>query len=150
MRSQPELYDWIIQQIDAAEHQARAAAEFQALEWSCPSTGVVDLGAELIATGDRDVAYHIVRHDPAAVLRRCAADRKILEHHRPTPCGAFGCDCGNRCATCDWTESQEKGEEARWGSPDLHFYPCPTARALAMAVADGYKLGETASVMRHT
>ncbi len=23
---------------------------------------------------------HIVRHDPAAVLRRCAADRKILAH----------------------------------------------------------------------
>lgn len=81
----PDLHGWITQQIDKTEHQARAAAELQALEWSCPSTGVVDLGDDLISTGDRDVAYHIVRHDPAAVLRRCEADRRILARHTLDP-----------------------------------------------------------------
>lgn len=30
------------------------------------------------------VAAHILRHDPASVLRRCAADRKIVEHWQAT------------------------------------------------------------------
>lgn len=52
------------------------------------------------------MAEHIVRHDPAAVLRRIAADRKILEAHPYTTrvinplCGqesaGFGCEtCHN-------------------------------------------------------
>ncbi|MET8411902.1 DUF6221 family protein [Streptomyces sp. NPDC005195] len=64
--------------MDKTEHQACTAAELQAPQWTCPSTGVVDLADDPISTGDRDVAYHIVRHDPAAVLRRCTADRALL------------------------------------------------------------------------
>lgn len=35
----------------------------------------------LSSNQQRLVAEHIARHDPAAVLRRCAADRKILDLH---------------------------------------------------------------------
>jgi hypothetical protein len=33
----------------------------------------------------KDQSVHIALHDPASVLRRCAADRKILELHQPVP-----------------------------------------------------------------
>jgi hypothetical protein len=103
----PDLHDWITRQVDETEHGARAAAELQALDWSCPSTGVVDLGADLLGTGDRDVAYHVVRHDPAAVLRRCEADRKILAAHPYTTTVINPLDgsrnAGFGCETChDW------------------------------------------------
>jgi hypothetical protein len=94
----PDLHDWITQHVNETEHGARAAAELQALDWSCPSTGVVDLGSDLLATGDRDVAYHVVRHDPAAVLRRCEADRRVLARHRLNP-DAYWYDAA-MCAGC--------------------------------------------------
>lgn len=37
-----------------------------------------------IATGRLEID-HIVRHDPAAILRRCAADRKIVAECRSGP-----------------------------------------------------------------
>lgn len=122
----PDLHGWISQQIDRTEHQARAAAELQALEWSCPSTGVVDLGDDLLPTGDRDVAYHIVDHDPATVLRRCAADRKILAIHAPTG-GAW---TPYACQGC--------GSDSEYGDFVEHTNDCETLQALA----EGYGLTE--------
>ncbi|MFE0206957.1 DUF6221 family protein [Streptomyces sp. NPDC058985] len=81
-----------------------------------------------------EIAALTVLHDPEAVLRRCAADRKLLELHQAVDCGAFGCDCGLKCRTCDWTASQETGIDAGWGEVDQHIYPCPTVRA----IAEGY------------
>jgi hypothetical protein len=125
----PDLHDWITQRVNETEHGARAATELQALDWSCPSTGVVDLGSDLLATGDRDVAYHVVRHDPAAVLRRCTADRKILEHHAPIGGGWPG---HYACAGCgyDGGYCPEPYTE--------HVNDCPTL----LALAEGYGLTE--------
>lgn len=125
----PDLHGWITQQIDHTEHQARAAAELQAPQWTCPSTGVVDLGDDLISTGDRDVAYHIVRHDPAAVLRRCTADRKILDTHKPygqswEPYACIGCGYDGSDYCSDWITD--------------HVNDCPTL----LALAEGYGLTE--------
>jgi hypothetical protein len=120
----PDLHGWITQQIDKTEHQARAAAELQAPQWTCPSTGVVDLGDDLIATGDRDVAYHIALHDPAMVLRRCTADRKILEVHKPYGGRGYG---GHACTGC--------GELSEDWAVD-HTNGCPTL----LALAEGYGL----------
>ena len=102
----PDLHSWTAQQIDKTEHQARLAAELQAPQWTCPSTGVVDLGVDLISTGDRDVAYHIALHDPDNVLRRCAADRKILNRHRLDPDAHWSdrtmCEGCGTTGDCDW------------------------------------------------
>lgn len=81
-----------------------------------------------------EIAALSVLHDPASVLRRCAADRRMIQRHQPINCRDFGCDCDTCCATCRWTESQETGREAVWGSVDTHVFPCPTIRDLA----DGY------------
>lgn len=98
----------------------------------------VHTGAGTVEADDSDQGMadcrHIALHDPESVLRRCAADRKLLELHRPVPCGQFGCDCDQKCATCDWTQSQETGRRPVWGECDQHAYPCPTVRA----IAEGY------------
>lgn len=69
----------------------------------------------------QEEADHIVRHDPAAVLRRITADRKQLARHR---------DDGNgKCVECG-----QGYELADWG-PDA---PCDTIRDLA----EGWGWGE--------
>jgi hypothetical protein len=148
------LHGWIAQQVTETEETARKAASLcgchpPAPFWTFRDGDEPTDGRILVADDPHPdtkrklgrrwngsyeglfTAEHIVRHDPAAVLRRCAADRKILDLHRPVDCKAFGCDCRNKCATCDWTESQEEGREPYWGYPDPHVYPCPTARHLA-------------------
>ncbi|MFI0236353.1 DUF6221 family protein [Streptomyces sp. NPDC016845] len=90
----PDLHDWITQQVARVERRARQARD--------------DIPA-LLASGDigtRAAEQHIRTHDPAAVLRRCEADRRILARHNVDPaqagspwsatacegCGTFG-DC---------------------------------------------------------
>ncbi|MFD6620000.1 DUF6221 family protein, partial [Streptomyces albidoflavus] len=65
----PDLHGWITQQVARAERLARQAQD--------------DIPA-LLASGDignRIAEQHIRAHDPAAVLRRCEADRRILARH---------------------------------------------------------------------
>ncbi|MFF3891360.1 DUF6221 family protein [Streptomyces sp. NPDC001914] len=100
----PDLHGWITQQINETERLASRAAELcgchpPAPAWSFrdgdePSDGhilVVDephpglkrkIGRRWNSSYEGlFMAEHIVRHDPAAVLRRCAADRRILAAH---------------------------------------------------------------------
>ncbi|MET7746183.1 hypothetical protein [Streptomyces sp. NPDC005385] len=70
-------------------------------------------------------------NDPAAVLRRITADRKLLELHMHVDCEEFGCDCHSCCRTCRWTEAEEEGVEVVWGDVTRHVYPCPSMRFLA-------------------
>lgn len=96
----PDLHGWITQQIDEREALARQASRNGA-DWT------VDLPiAAIRATDDFAVAetsgtwaWHIAANDPAAVLRRCAADRKILGIHaykrgsyEPYACNGCGSD----------------------------------------------------------
>lgn len=104
----PDLHGWITQQIDAVEAAARKAAALcgchaPAPSWSFrdgdePTDGRILVVDEPHPTLKRKIgrrwngsyeglfmAEHIVRHDPAAVLRRCEADRKILNRHRLNP-----------------------------------------------------------------
>ena len=67
---------------------------------------------------------HIVRHNPARVLARCAADRRIVEFHRPM----YPRDSRYlpNCEGC-WEEGGEDGAPT---------YPCHTVRWLAAVYAD--------------
>lgn len=74
-------------------------------------------------------AIHIARHDPASTLRRCAADRKILELHVPVilhaghPLVPPVAGATRRvCRSCS----------PMVGSAD-DSWPCPTLLALAEA-----------------
>lgn len=82
----PDLHGWITQQIDKATQAATGAKGDTPGVWddkSEPATWIVlyDSSGKLTLGQHR----HIALHDPAAVLRRCAADRKILARHRLDP-----------------------------------------------------------------
>lgn len=98
----PDLHAWITQQIDRVEALARKQENSL---WQ-------------IALGDDGVA--------ATVLRRCAADRKILAIHAPagTRWDPYAC---NGC-----------GVDSEYGHEVLHTNDCETLQALA----EGYGLTE--------
>jgi hypothetical protein len=75
-----ELDDFIRRQLDHDEAQARAASARNNDQWTCPTTGRLDIGTDdfPIPTGDRDVAEHMARHDPKRVIIDCAARRAML------------------------------------------------------------------------
>lgn len=64
-------------------------------------------------------------NDSEAKLRRCAAERKMLELHRPKPDGS-GFPDSMQCRTC----SEDGGD----GYQYLVYAPCPTI----LAIAEGY------------
>ncbi|HEX3782732.1 MAG TPA: DUF6221 family protein [Pseudonocardiaceae bacterium] len=73
-----------------------------------------------------DVADLIAHNDPASVLRRCAADRKILAEHGQADFGAYG---DRLCRRCRYEDDELEPDE-------LHHWvvwPCPTLTALAEA-----------------
>jgi hypothetical protein len=118
----PDLHGWITQQIDRRANLAERAAHYGRPDWPQPATAVVDVGDSWpITTEAGPIAEHISDNDPANVLRRCAADRKILTIH--TPAGGtwdpYACDgCGI---------DSEYGHEVR------HTNDCETLQALAEA-----------------
>lgn len=73
----PDLHSWITQKIDATEHAAR----------TCPpsplpvETGASDYAATEIRDGAGQVRATGLFVTSDTVLRRCAADRKLLEIH---------------------------------------------------------------------
>jgi hypothetical protein len=135
----PDLHGWLSQQIDAVEAVARAAASDGTPDWYTKNHfAVADGDGDAVAYNEGnptpDQARHIALHDPAGVLRRCAADRKILAEHRPhggkwEPYACEGCGMdGGDCA--DWMVE--------------HVNDCPTL----LALAEGYGLtGEQRAVL---
>jgi hypothetical protein len=68
---------------------------------------------EYVATDvERSTAVHIALNDPPTALRRCAADRRILELHRQVPADvpgnerdeSTGCQICGKALLCDWIE----------------------------------------------
>lgn len=88
-----DLHGWITQRVDEAERLARNAATeddgdwFVGAKWNVYSaedqTPHDDVETNPLVVYGNALAYseHIARHDPGAVLRRCEADRRILERH---------------------------------------------------------------------
>lgn len=107
----PDLHGWITQQIEHAEKIAREAGG-KAWHWehdygdmcndpTCPYGELATDDTVLMQVHGLDVtepwqgAARIAFNDPATVLRRCTADRKILERHRlnPNACWADAAMC---------------------------------------------------------
>lgn len=83
----PDLHDWISQQIDEREALAEACPPWP---WTFDADEDAVLAADGIQVADvfalssrqqRAIGEFIAVNDPAATLRRCAADRKIVELH---------------------------------------------------------------------
>jgi hypothetical protein len=97
----PDLHGWITQQIDQREDLAKRAAHYGRPDWPQPCTAAVDTGEDWpITTEAGPIAEHIAMHDPGAVLRRCAADRKILARHNVDPNKADDWIDATACVGC--------------------------------------------------
>ncbi|MFK8851289.1 DUF6221 family protein [Streptomyces sp. Ac-502] len=133
----PDILAWTENAISRIESIARAATERQPYdEWDAAGAGTENDTArshwEVVAIARMkptpaayDLAQYIALHDPASVLRRCTADRKLLELHEPRPDGS-GFPDSLQCPTC----SESGGD----GYQYLVYAPCPTL----LAVAEGY------------
>ena len=128
----PDLHGWITQQIDARERVAEAARGQGEGRWRHETgyhsgrvedergeTVVYDEGAPL-----EEEAAHIALNDPATVLCRCAADRKILARHRLNP-DAYWTDA----AMCEGCGTEDEMAYAR----TENLNDCPELLDLAEA-----------------
>jgi hypothetical protein len=112
-----------------AEEVARLAADDDGPEWEDEGSAVYQKGTNnpivvgpwtgYLPDGERQ---HIALHDPASVLRRVAAERRILAEHADDGTG----DC-TRCAR----ESEERAGLGYFHEPLP--WPCPTVLGLAAA-----------------
>ncbi|GGW98561.1 DUF6221 family protein [Streptomyces chartreusis] len=127
-----DLHGWITQQIKRYETAANDAtdgpwfAEHPDEAWGEQKDAYLIGGGKCLATlrydrnGHLNVD-HIELNEPAAVLRRCAADRKILEVHEPV-------GYERACDGCGF--DREEGYYVD------HINDCPTL----LALAEGYGL----------
>lgn len=87
-----DLHGWIAQQVDRAEETARAVEDRSAPwdgQWMADGNSAVRTvnghvlfyrhGPDPLKPG---LADHVALNDPAATLRRCEADRRVLARHR--------------------------------------------------------------------
>lgn len=116
--------------IAACEHMATEAAAEYGTQWYYDD-GLVLARREddMVATGSQDFlerkqGEHIALNDPASVLRRCAADRKLIALHQ-SGSGWDGARDGSVCTLC----AQDSQDGDRNGAP----FPCLTLRTLAGA-----------------
>jgi hypothetical protein len=119
---------WLREALDAAQADAEAAtAATGGPHWHGSDSGLYSNDAsnhpgpflaDAYGYTDPRVVAHVTRHDPAAVLRRIAADRKILAEHAENPY-----DLGY-CRTCTVHEDG-------WAVPVPAELPCATIRNLA-------------------
>jgi hypothetical protein len=137
MTDTDQLVVWLREALGAAQADAEAATpgpwHVTEYDWQTDfdagvgtSLGEVDVvghGYEGGGVERVEDARHIVRHAPAAVLRRIAADRQLLDLHRN--------DNGD-CAVCaDPLESSDDVEGNREWSRSAQYFPCATVRLLA-------------------
>ena len=90
-----DLHAWITQQIEHVEETAqRAVGCTTARRWEAINSLIVAVpddntaGPEIIEAAFHaydDALIHAAANDPATLLRRCEADRRILNRHRADP-----------------------------------------------------------------
>lgn len=120
-----DLLAWLDSAIAIREEAARgadngswAAVELGYEEWEA-TVGSSSYNGGAVANCHMEEARHIALHDPQSVLRRCAADRKLLELH------------ARRMHSCP--AADETGYLDEWTQFD-HSEVCPVVQHLA----DGY------------
>jgi hypothetical protein len=130
----PDLHGWITQQIDGVEAVALEATEGpwfadhpEPRHWGDDPESALIVSGKILCILDNQHngplnADHIVLHSPDNVLRRCAADRKILADH-----ATFG-DGSVHCIGC--------GVDYESGPLVENVNDCPTL----LALAEGYGL----------
>lgn len=126
--------------IEETERLAQAAAKDTEHGWSAGDeylsdyVTTVEYGSAVVVgpySGymSWELRRYIARHDPASVLRRCAADRKLIELHTPKRIKG---DDFPQCPVCI---EEKRGYPEEWCD---EYHPCRTLLALAV----GYGIEE--------
>ncbi|MFD8516500.1 DUF6221 family protein [Streptomyces antimycoticus] len=114
-----DILAWLVAAISRREEAARHAARPYGPRWVRPvDTDMVRVSEDGIwfQALSHEIAEHVVYNSPEVVLRRCAADRKILELH------------GGRGHSCPGIDADgDLDEYARFYNHEA----CDTIRALA-------------------
>lgn len=122
----PDLHAWISQQVDAREALARRAVKIVG-DWTyVPELQRILDRDYVIANTGSAYGQHIAANGPAAVLRRCAADRKILERHSVDPALADDRLWATACNGCG-------SEGDCWDPATENINDCPELLDLAWA-----------------
>lgn len=77
-----DLVQFLRERLDEDERTARAVlwpGSGNRSAWDLPASATVEVGTDEFYAGDRTVAQHIVRHDPARVLADIEVKRYYLE-----------------------------------------------------------------------
>lgn len=127
----PDLHGWITQQIDTIESSLRDVDKEHDRDWSTQWNAssdtftIYDGNASAVAADALPAAAALIaHHDPAHVLRRCAADRRVLARHRLNP-DAYWADAA-MCEGC--------GDEGELADPRAeNLNDCPELLDLAHA-----------------
>lgn len=129
-----DLVSRLLAAIEEAEQKALAVPEhLRADRWTHPGPWVMHGGesrsedevALVRMTGRQAeaIAEHIALNDPAAVLRRCAADKRVLErHNKPEPMDPFQVRVWRfevKCGHCSWTCYTDCEDMVKFPCPDL-------------------------------
>ncbi|MGW5711541.1 DUF6221 family protein [Streptomyces olivaceus] len=100
-----DLHAWITQQADETERIAQShqqpSPRWEYDRWVHEIRDLHNAGTVANVYMD-GTAAHIEHNDPATVLRRCEADRRILARHRPVDDGySVACDGCGTAGICD-------------------------------------------------
>ncbi|MFF2864596.1 DUF6221 family protein [Streptomyces rubiginosohelvolus] len=124
-----DILAYLDRAISKTEKTARAAAEDTELGWTDgDELGDAVYGATYVGTIASDpygfmsegTRSHIALHDPESVLRRCAADRKLIAEHGPCSDQDLG------CKGCGFNNQEESMVD--------HYEDCP----VLLHLAEGY------------
>jgi hypothetical protein len=131
-----DLVPWLRAQLDSDEAAARDCPRPEGWHIEDRTSGFDERDPELIGGGKSIATFaydhcgaltlaHVIRHDPASVLRDIAAKRAIVDLHI--------CPCPDDCGECGACSGAHHA--------DPTYAPCPTLRHLAAAYADrdGYR-----------
>ncbi|MFD8626635.1 DUF6221 family protein [Streptomyces hygroscopicus] len=134
-----DILAWLETAISARERAARSVG-WDTIEtvdylWSTKHLLLRRADESLATTElDADLAQHIALNDPESVLRRCAADRKILELHQAVP--DHGRYSEPECpADCD---RQHSGPPVCMACRDYAGDPLQAPCHTMLALAEGY------------
>lgn len=133
-----DLVEFLTAQLDHDEQVARAVDAESSSPWRWVDPGgrlkqaLVDAHGSMIlpsVSGDvypsASFAEHVIRHDPARVLRQVAAYRRILIEH------------GSMLEQVSWTKDLPICNRCRYDQGlDTFNWPCPTVRALVSIYSD--------------
>lgn len=104
---------------------AREAAEYCPTPWYLGTDQVIDDDSDTVVVAFREVAAHIVLHDPADAIRRYERDLRVLQRHTPV---------GRTRGWCYYCYDAETGD-APWPCPEI------TDMATAYGLATGERHG---------